>query len=113
AFHQSMQKSRQIVGDMIDRGVAAALQLPILAHDFPGAVRHDEYRGHAELVRDHEIARQILEHRGPGWINGMTSKELVVGLRRRLRLEFGCNDVEHRLEMFADAEPLEDRAGMV
>jgi hypothetical protein len=31
---QRLQKSRQIIRDMIDVGMVAAFQLPILAHDF-------------------------------------------------------------------------------
>ena len=42
-----------------------------------------------------------------------TVEEFPVGLRRRLWLEFGGDDVEHRLEMLADAEPLQHRTGMV
>ena len=43
----------------------------------------------------------------------MDAQELVVGLRRRLRLQFGGDDVEHRFEMLGYAEPLQHRAGMV
>ena len=43
----------------------------------------------------------------------MDAQEFVVGLRRRLRLQFGGDDVEHRLEMLGDAEPRQHRAGMV
>ena len=43
----------------------------------------------------------------------MNAQEFVVGLRRRLRLQFGGDDVEHRLEMRSQTEPFQHRAGMV
>jgi hypothetical protein len=43
----------------------------------------------------------------------MRAKEFLIGLRRRLRLELGGDDVEHRLEMRSDAEPLQYLVGMV
>ena len=98
---------------MIDIGRIAAFQLPVLAHHFLGAVGHHQHRGHAELVRHHEVAGEILEHRRFRGIDAVDAQELVVGLRRRLRLQFGGDDVEHRLEMLGDAEPLQHRAGMV
>ena len=107
------QKPRQIIRDMIDIGRIPAFQLPVLAHHFLGAVGHDQHRGHAELVRHHEVAGEILEHRRFRGIHAVDAQEFVVGLRRRLRLQFGGDDVEHRLEMLGYAEPLQHRAGMV
>ena len=43
----------------------------------------------------------------------MDVQEFLVGLRRRLWLQFGGDDVEHRFEMLGYAEPLQHRAGMV
>ena len=98
---------------MIDVGGVAAFELPVLAHDFLGAVRHHQHRGHAELVRHHEVARQILEHRRRQGIDPMIPEEFLIGLRRRLRFEFGGDDIEYRLEVRADAESLQYLVGMV
>ena len=43
----------------------------------------------------------------------MRHKEFLIGLRRRLRFKFGGDDIEHRLEMRPDAEPLQNLVGMV
>ena len=44
------------------RGIAA-LHFPILAQHLARALRHNQHGGHAEFVRDGEVARKILEHR--------------------------------------------------
>jgi len=107
------EKARQVVGDVVDVGRVATLHLPVLADDFAGAVRNHQHGGHAEVVRHHEIARQILEHRRAGGVDPMQVEETLVGLRRRLRLQFGGDDVEHRLEMLREAEPRQHLAGMI
>ena len=43
----------------------------------------------------------------------MRHKEFLIGLRRRLRFKLGGDDVEHRLEVRPDAEPLQNLAGML
>src|SRR5712675_2069700 len=58
-----LQKTRQVIRDMIDMGRAAALQLPVFADHFLAAVGHHQHRGHAEFVRHHEVAGEVLEHR--------------------------------------------------
>ena len=110
---QPLQKPRQIIGDMIDMGGVAAFQLPVLAHDILAAVRHHQHRGHAELVRDHQIARQILEHRRAFGLDVVEREKFLIGLRRGLRLQLGGDDVEHRLEMRTDAEPLQHLGGVI
>ena len=57
-------------------------------------------------MRRFEVARQILEHRGLCRIDAVAREEAVIGLRQRLRLELGGDDVEHVLEMLVDLEPL-------
>ncbi len=98
---------------MIDMGGVAAFQFPVLAHDLPGAVRHHQHRGHAELMRHHEVARQILEHRRRSGVDPMKPEEFLIGLRCRLRFKLGGDDIEHRLEVGADAEPRQNLVGMV
>jgi hypothetical protein len=41
------------------------------------------------------------------------AQKFVVGLRRRLWLQFGGDDVEHRLKMLLDAEPFQHRTSMI
>ena len=43
----------------------------------------------------------------------MPREEAVIGLRRRLRLEFGGDDVEHVFKVMPDGEPLHHRVGML
>ena len=43
----------------------------------------------------------------------MTIEEFLIGLRRRLRLQLGGDDVEHRLEMLPDAEPRQHRVDVI
>src|ERR1700693_5576882 len=60
---QPRQKPGQIIRDVIDISRVAAFQLPVLTDDGLGAVGYDEHRGHTELMRDHEVAGKVLEHR--------------------------------------------------
>ena len=92
---------------------AAALQLPVLAHHLLRPVRHHQYGGHAKSMRHDQIARQILEHRGFRRIDIVPFEKAAIGLRRRFRLQLGGDDVEHGLEMMAEAEPLQHLAGMI
>src|ERR1700722_10729616 len=64
-------------------------------------------------MRDHEVARQILKHRRPGWIDGVIPQEFAIGPWRRLGFEIGGDDVEHRLEVLFNPKPRQNRAGMV
>src|SRR5689334_11492981 len=98
-LRQLLQKPRQIVGDVIDMGGTAALQLPVLPHHLFRAVRYDQHCRHAELVRDDEVARQILEHRRLRGIDVMQFQKSLIGLRRGLGLELGRDDIEHPIEM--------------
>ena len=91
----------------------APFQLPVLAHHFLDAVGHHQHRGHAELVRHHEVAGEILEHRRARRIDAMEREELLIGLRRRLGLEFGGDDVKHGFKMIGETEPRQHRAGVV
>src|SRR5947209_1752393 len=43
----------------------------------------------------------------------MQVEKLLIGLRRRFRLQLGGDDVEHRLEMRADAEMLQHLVGVI
>ena len=54
---------------------------------------------HAELMRHHEVAREILEHCRARRIDAVQVEEALIGLRRRFGLELGGDDVEHRIEM--------------
>ena len=107
------QEAGEIVGDVIHMRVFAALQLPLLAEDLAGAFRHHQHRGHAERMRDAEIAGEILEHRGLARIDVVAREEAVIGLRRGLRLELGRDDVEYVLEMVTDGETLHHGVGML
>ena len=98
---------------MIDVGRVAALHLPVLADHLPGAVGNHQHGGHAEVVGDREIARQVLEHRRAGGIDPVPVEKAPVGARRGLRLQFGGDDVEHRLEMVRETEPRQHLAGVV
>ena len=62
---------------------------------------------------DFEIARQIFEHRGLGRIDVVALKKAIVGLARRLRVQFGGDDVEHVLEMPVHLEPPHHRVGVL
>ena len=44
--------------------------------------------------------------------DAVDGQEFLVGLRRRLWLEFGGDDVEHVLEMLSEAEPRQHGVGM-
>ncbi len=98
---------------MIDKRSIPAFQFPVLAHHFLGAVGHDQHGDHAEIVRHHEVAGEVFEHRCFGRIDAVHAQELLVGLQRRFRLEVSCDDVEHRLEMFTDAEPFQNGVRMI
>src|SRR6266702_7516336 len=110
---QPGQKPRQIIRDAIDIGRVPALQFPVLAHHFLGAIWHHQHRGHAELVRDGEVAGEVLEHGGFGRIDRMVCEKLLIGLRRGLRLESGGDDVEHAVEMRGQAESRQHGVDMV
>src|SRR5215207_1245935 len=93
------KKTDQIVRDVVHMSSIAALELPALAKDFAGSLRHHQHRRHAERVRDTQVAGKILEHRGVRRLDPMAEEEAVVGLRRRFWLQLGGDDVEHVLEM--------------
>src|SRR5215467_10128816 len=93
------QEGREIVGHVIDMRVVAAFELPALAEHLARVLRHDQHRGHAERVWHREVARQVLEHGRAGGIDAVRLEEALIGLCRRLRLELGCDDVEHVIEM--------------
>ena len=112
-LRQFFQESGQVVGHIIDMGGIAAFQLPVLAHHLFGAIRHHQDSGHAELMWRYQVAGQILEHGCGRGIDLMKAQELVIGFWRRLRFEFGGDDVEHRLEMRTDPEPLQNLVGVI
>src|SRR5882724_972097 len=64
-------------------------------------------------MRDDQVARQILEHRRFQRIDSMRPQEFLISLRRGLGLQFGGDDVEHRLEMYIDAKPLQHLVGVI
>ena len=101
----ALQKTGEIVGHVIHVRGVAAFHFPGFAQHFTRAFRHHQNGGHAERMRHGEIARQILEHRGALRVDTVSFEEFVVGLRQRLRLEIGRDDVEHVLEFFMDFEP--------
>ena len=90
-------------------GGVAPLQLPRLADHLAGRLRHHQHGGHAEAVRHLEVAGEVLEHRRAFGLDVMAGEELLVGRRRRLRLELRFDDAEHVLEMRIDGEPLQHR----
>src|SRR5262245_56233143 len=108
----ALQKAGEIVGDVVDMGRVAPLELPALAEDLAGVLRHHQHRGHAESVRHRKVAREVLEHRRLPGIDAVRSEEAVVGLRRGLGLELGRDDVEHVLEMAFELKPREHRVGV-
>src|SRR6059058_636857 len=59
---QSLQKSNQIVCDMIDVWRVAAFELPAFPKYFAGVLGHDQHRGHAERTR--EVFREGWELEG-------------------------------------------------
>ncbi len=110
---QPLQKPGQIVRNVIDMDGVAAFQLPVLAQHFLCTVGHDQYRGHAELVRHDEVAREVLEHRRFRGIDRVVPQKFLIGLRRRFRLEPGGDDVEHAVEMSDEAETIQHRIDMI
>src|ERR1700760_3025412 len=99
------EEAGEVVGDMIDMRGLASLELPALAKDLARLLRHHQHRDHAERMRDLEVARQVLEHRGAARLDAVTGEEAVIGLRKGLRLELGGGDVEYVLEMPLDLGP--------
>ena len=91
----------------------AAFHLPVLAEYLARARGHHQHRGHAERVRNGEIARQVLEHGGARRIDAVRLQEAVVGLRQRLRLQLGGDDVEHVVEVLMDGERPHHRVGVL
>src|SRR3954454_7150424 len=78
--HCALEKACQVVGDVIDMRGLAPFHFPGLAQHLARSFRNDQHRGHAERVRDSEIARQILEHRGALRIDAVCFEKLVIGL---------------------------------
>ena len=68
-------------------------------------LRHDEHGRHAERVRHGEVAREVLEHRGLPGVDAVHRQKSIVGLRRRLGLELGRDDVEYIIEMVRQTKP--------
>ena len=64
-------------------------------------------------MRNGEVAREILEHGGAGRIDRVRGEESFVGLRLRLGLELGGDDVEYAVEMPVDGEPLHHLVGVL
>ena len=95
---------------MIDIGGVAAFQLPVLADHVFGAVGHHKNGGHAQIVRGHQIAGEVFEHRCFRRIDAVQFEKFQIGLPRGLRLQFGSDDVEHILKVTADTEALQHRA---
>src|SRR4051812_43506610 len=100
------QEACEIVGDVIDVGGLAALQLPALAKHFTCGRRHHQHGGHAKPVGHAQVPRQVLEHCGLARIDAMLFEEAVIDLWERFRIEVGRGDVEHVLEMMVDLQPL-------
>ncbi len=64
-------------------------------------------------MRNGEVAREILEHGGAGRIDRVRGEESFVGLRLRLGLELGGDDVEYAVEMPMNGEPLHHLVGVL
>src|SRR5207248_2020492 len=58
-----------------------------------------------ERVRHGEVAREVLEHRGLPGVDAVHRQKSIVGLRRRLGLELGRDDVEYIIEMVRQTKP--------
>src|SRR5690349_17265700 len=84
---QTLQKPRQVVGDVVDIRIVAAFQLPSLAYHLLAAVRYHQYRRHAELMGNDEVAREIFEHRRLRGIDPEIPEEFSIGLSCRLWFE--------------------------
>src|SRR4051794_32871592 len=98
---------------MVNVRVVATFELPGLAEYLARVLRHDQHGGHAKRMRHRKIASEVLEHGGAFGIDAVRLEEALIGLRRRLRLKLGRDDVEHVIEVPFELKPCEHLFGMV
>ncbi|OWK26451.1 hypothetical protein AJ87_04550 [Rhizobium yanglingense] len=84
--------------------LVAARLFPPFDDGFLKIVRHEQHSLHAERLWNRKVARQVLEHGRLAGFDSFQCHELVIGNLRRLRHEFGGDDVEDVVEMFENAE---------
>ena len=97
---------------MIDVQRVSAFKLPALAKHLTGMFGNHQHRGHAQGMRHHKITRQVFEHRCLLGIDTVRLEKPVIGLRRRLGLELGRDDVEHAIEVTVELEPRQNGIGV-
>src|SRR3990167_4732321 len=88
-YDDAFEEAAEVVGQIVDMVVVAALELPVLVEDFAGPAGHHENRTHAEHLGHDEVAGEVLEHRRVRRRHPGRRDEAVVGLARRLRQKLG------------------------
>src|SRR5262245_17124447 len=81
AAGDGFQKSDEIVGDVVDVRRIAPFELPALAEYFAGVFGHHQHRRHAQRMRYHEIACQVLKHRSLGGVDIVRLEKSIISLR--------------------------------
>src|SRR5436190_21381045 len=106
------QKSGKIVGHMVGMLLArpAMQRIQILGILVVG--RGDQHGGHAELMRDFEVAGDILEHRRTPRLDAGLGDEFAIGADGGLGDIVGMNDIEDVAEMMGDADARQHLLGM-
>src|SRR5262249_25949587 len=108
---EAVEEGTEIPGFMIDMGFGRNGKFWPLAGPVALAVQPDG--GHAQLMRHHQIAGDVVEHGGLGWRHAARFHHRVIGGLSRLGHKADGANVPHFVEGIGQRQPLQNTHGVI